>query len=197
MYASRTTQFIVGIFVALGIAAIIYLSVRLGNVGLFPAPSYTLFASFDNIGGLRTGDQVEIAGVRIGKVEGISLEDNRARVGLTINRGVEVDSDAIAAIKTTGLIGDKYVSIQLGAGDTLANDGTIRQTQSTFAIEDIVGQLINSYGSKGPSGSAAGQEGGADSTGATGSTGEAAGASAPGMPGMQSSPAGGAPGSGK
>jgi phospholipid/cholesterol/gamma-HCH transport system substrate-binding protein len=159
MYASRTTQFIVGIFTLLGIAALIYLSVRLGNVGLFPAPQYTLYANFDNIGGLKTGDDVEISGVKVGHVSSISLKDYRAHVGMQIRDGIQVDSDAIAAIKTTGLIGDKYVAIELGSGEPLKNDSTIRQTQSTFAIEDLIGQLINNYGTKGSSGGGGGGNG--------------------------------------
>jgi phospholipid/cholesterol/gamma-HCH transport system substrate-binding protein len=147
MYASRFTQFIVGIFALLGIAALVYLSVRLGNIGLFPRPGYTLYANFDNISGLKTGDQVQLAGVLVGKVQSISLQDNRAHVGLRINNGVEIDTDAIAAIKTSGIIGDKYVSIALGAGEqSLTSGGTIRQTQSAFILEDAIGQLINNSG---------------------------------------------------
>ncbi|MGH8014300.1 MAG: outer membrane lipid asymmetry maintenance protein MlaD [Candidatus Binataceae bacterium] len=156
MYASRTTKFIAGIFTLLGIVALIYLSARLGNVGLMPAPQYTLYANFDNIGGLKTGDDVEISGVKVGHVRTISLKNYRAHVGMSIKDGIQVDNEAIAAIKTTGLIGDKYVAIELGAGEPLKNDGIIRQTQSTFSIEDIVGQLINSYGTKSSSSGAGG-----------------------------------------
>jgi phospholipid/cholesterol/gamma-HCH transport system substrate-binding protein len=148
MYASRTTQFIVGIFALLGIAALVILSVSLGKISLFPPPGYTLYASFDNISGLKTGDQVQLAGVQVGKVMSISIKDYRARVAMRINQGVPIDEDAIAAIKTSGIIGDKYVSIQLGPSDhILKNDDTIRQTQSAFVLEDAIGQLINSSGS--------------------------------------------------
>jgi phospholipid/cholesterol/gamma-HCH transport system substrate-binding protein len=149
MYASRTTQFIVGIFAVLGIAALGYLSMRLGRIELFPAPGYSLAANFDNISGLKTGDQVQLAGVPVGKVMRISLLSNgdRAHVEMRLNKGVEIDSDAIAGIKTSGLIGDKYVAIQLGGGDTLSNGATIRHTQSAFVLEDAIGQLINSSGS--------------------------------------------------
>src|SRR5271169_4538549 len=105
MYASRITQFIVGIFALLGIAALAFLSIRLGRVDLFPTPGYTIYANFDNISGLKTGDLIEIAGVRVGKVTAIELKDNRARVGLRMDEGIDVDSDAIAAVKTSGIIG--------------------------------------------------------------------------------------------
>jgi phospholipid/cholesterol/gamma-HCH transport system substrate-binding protein len=148
MYASRITQFIVGIFALLGIAALAFLSIRLGRVDLFPTPGYTIYANFDNISGLKTGDLIEIAGVRVGKVTAIELKDNRARVGLRMDEGIDVDSDAIAAVKTSGIIGDKYVSVALGGGDkTLHNGDTLRQTQSAFVLEDAIGQLINTSGS--------------------------------------------------
>jgi phospholipid/cholesterol/gamma-HCH transport system substrate-binding protein len=150
MYASRTTQFIVGIFALLGIAALAILSLSLGKLSLLPTPGYTLYASFDNISGLKTGDQIQLDGVQIGKVEHIGLKDMRARVALRVNEGVQIDKEAIAAIKTSGIIGDKYVSIAPGYSDhILANDDTIMHTQDAIVIEDLIGQLVNNAGSGG------------------------------------------------
>ena len=150
MYASRTTQFIVGIFALLGIAALAILSLSLGKLSLLPAPGYTLFASFDNISGLKTGDQVQLDGVQIGKVTHIGLKDMRARVALRVNEGVQIDKEAIAAIKTSGIIGDKYVSVAPGYSDRILVDGdTIMHTQDAFVLEDAIGQLINNAGSGG------------------------------------------------
>jgi phospholipid/cholesterol/gamma-HCH transport system substrate-binding protein len=161
MYASRITQFIVGLFALLGIAALAYLSIRLGRVDLFPKPGYTIYANFDNIAGLKTGDLVEIAGVQVGKVSTITLIDNRARVALRINDGFEIDTDAIAAVKTSGIIGDKYISVALGGGEkNLANGDTLRQTQSAFVLEDAIGQLINNSGSSSSSSSLNGSSSG-------------------------------------
>jgi phospholipid/cholesterol/gamma-HCH transport system substrate-binding protein len=166
MYASRLTQLIVGVFALLGIAALVYLSVRLGNVGIFPAPGYTLYANFDNISGLKAGDQVQLAGVPIGKVQSISLQNNRAHVGMRINLGVEIDIDAIVAIKTSGIIGDRYVSVALGPSEhNLSDGGTIRQTQSAFVLEDAIGQLINGSG-----GSSKSSEGGSSGNQTAGSS---------------------------
>jgi len=152
MYASRTTQLIVGIFAILGIIALAILSLSLGKISIFPAPGYTLYASFDNISGLKPGDQVQLDGVQIGKVLQIGLKDFRARVAMHVNQGVEIDKDAIAAIKTSGIIGDKYVSIALGPSDQyLKNGDAIRETQSAFVLEDAIGQLINNSGSSGES----------------------------------------------
>jgi len=145
MQASRTTQFIVGIFALLGIAALAVLSLRLGKLELLPAPGYTIYANFDNISGLKQDDRVEIAGVQIGKVTNIALDRDRARIAMRLDSGVKVDDQAIAAIKTSGIIGDKYVSIALGPGDRdLTDGGTLRQTQSAFVLEDAIGQLISS-----------------------------------------------------
>lgn len=145
MYASRTTQFVVGLFALIGIGALIFLSVRLGRVELFPPPGYTLHADFDNVSGLKPGDQVLLDGVAIGKVTAIGLHDNRAHVELRIDRGVEIDDEAFAAIKSSGIIGDKFVAIALGPGDrTLTNGTVIRHTQSSVVLEDLIGQLINS-----------------------------------------------------
>ncbi len=152
MYATRTTQLIVGIFASLGIIALAILSLSLGKLTLLPRPGYTLYASFDNISGLKTGDQVQLAGVQVGKIVQIELKDLRARVAMRVDDGVPIDKDAIASIKTSGIIGDKYVSIALGPSDRILKDGeTIRQTQSAFVLEDAIGQLINSSGSSGDS----------------------------------------------
>jgi phospholipid/cholesterol/gamma-HCH transport system substrate-binding protein len=150
MYATRTTQLIVGIFAILGIIALMILSVSLGKISLLPTPGYTLYASFDNISGLKAGDQVQLAGVQVGKVSQIQLKNFRAQIAMRVDDGVEIDDGAIAAVKTSGIIGDKYVSIALGPSDHyLKNGDTIHQTQSAFVLEDAIGQLINSSGSGG------------------------------------------------
>src|ERR1700730_8135361 len=163
MYASWTTKLIVGIFALAGIAALALLSLRLGRVELFNSKGYELFANFDNISGLKTGDQVEIAGVQVGKVIAISLKDYRAQVAMRLNEGVHVDTDAIASIKTSGIIGDKYVSISLGGGELLASGGVIRRTQSAFVLEDAIGQLINGNGTSSSGGSGGGSGNGTSS----------------------------------
>ena len=93
MYASRTTKLIVGVFTLLGILALADLSLRLGKLELFSTPSYLLYANFDNITGLKVGDQVQIAGVKVGKVADTTLQDDQARVAMQIDDGVQVDSE--------------------------------------------------------------------------------------------------------
>ena len=168
MYASWTTKLIVGLFALAGIVALGILSLRLGKIELFNNKGYVIYANFDNISGLKTGDQVEIAGVQVGKVISISLKDYRASVGLRINDGVHVDTEAIASIKTSGIIGDKYVSISLGGGEhDIADGGVIRRTQSAFVLEDAIGQLINGNGSSSPGGGSGSGSGGASGSGAS------------------------------
>jgi phospholipid/cholesterol/gamma-HCH transport system substrate-binding protein len=155
MYASRTTQFIVGIFGLIGIGALSVLAFTLGRIPLVAAPHYVLSAMFDNVSGLKANDAVQIAGVRVGKVDSITLSQKteRARVILQINDGVMVDDDAIASIKTSGIIGDKYVSLSIGGGEPLKDGGTIMHTESSFVLEDAIGQLINGTGGKSSGGS--------------------------------------------
>jgi phospholipid/cholesterol/gamma-HCH transport system substrate-binding protein len=150
MYASRTTQFIVGIFGLVGIAALSVLAFTLGRIPLIAPPHYTLYAMFDNVSGLKVNDAIQIAGVKVGKVAVINLsqKNERALVTLQLNEGIMVDEDAIASIKTSGIIGDKYVAISIGAGDPLKDSGTIVKTESSFVLEDAIGQLVNSGGGK-------------------------------------------------
>ncbi|HEY2107429.1 MAG TPA: MlaD family protein [Candidatus Binataceae bacterium] len=150
MYASPTTQFLVGIFALAGLAALAFLSFRLGKLELFAPPGYVIYASFDNVSGLKVGDDVEIDGVSVGKVISVSLVNERAKVAMRINRGVKIDDEAMAAIRTRGIIGDKYVAISPGPSDKYLSDGgIIRQTESAFVLEDAIGALINNMGSGG------------------------------------------------
>ena len=151
MYASRTTQFIVGIFGIVGIAALSVLAFTLGRIPLVAPAHYDLAADFDNVSGLKVNDGVQIAGVRVGKVASIVLmqKSGRARATLQIHDGVAIDDDAIASIKTSGIIGDKFVAISLGGGDPLKDGGTITHTESSFILEDAIGQLINGGGKGG------------------------------------------------
>jgi phospholipid/cholesterol/gamma-HCH transport system substrate-binding protein len=151
MYASRTTQFIVGLFGLVGIAALSVLAFTLGRIPLVAKPHYTVYAMFDNVSGLKVNDAIQIAGVKVGKVASITLsqKNERARVILEMNEGIMVDEDAIASIKTSGIIGDKYVAISIGGGDPLKDEGVITHTESSFVLEDAIGQLVNSGGKGG------------------------------------------------
>jgi phospholipid/cholesterol/gamma-HCH transport system substrate-binding protein len=129
----------VGVFLLIGIFSLIYISVKLGKLEVLGREGYTLYASFENAGGLKSGASVEIAGVKIGTVGSVQLNNYQALVGLTITRNVKIQDDAIASIKTAGLLGEKYVEITPGASDRILwNGGSIRETESAIDIQDLI-----------------------------------------------------------
>ncbi len=134
----------VGIFVLIGIIALGYLSVELGRLEMIGVRGYTVYAEFERAGGIKPGSVVEIAGVEVGKVKSIRLnEDYQALVELTIRYDVELQEDAIASIKTKGLIGERYIQITPGGSDRIIPDGgRLRETESAIDIEEIISKFI-------------------------------------------------------
>ena len=132
---------VVGIFVVIGLLCIGYMTVKLGNVGFLGENTYSLYAKFNTVTGLRVGNPVNMLGLEIGRVEKFTIdqENQVVKVQFKINKGIEIFDDAIASIKTEGLIGDKYVAIDPGGGgDLLANGDTITDTNSPTDIMDLV-----------------------------------------------------------
>ena len=132
---------IVGIFVVIGLLCIAYMTVKLGNVGFIGENTYSLFGKFSTVTGLRVGNPVNMLGLEIGRVEAFKMDQQNQRVivKFEIDKGIEIYDDAIASIKTEGLIGDKYVSIDPGgSGDLLKNGDTITETNSPTDIMDLV-----------------------------------------------------------
>ncbi|MBI9112069.1 outer membrane lipid asymmetry maintenance protein MlaD [Maridesulfovibrio ferrireducens] len=141
-YSKETT---VGLFVLIGLLLIVYMSVKLGDVRILSDSHYHVSASFNDISGLRINAPVEIMGVPVGFVDNISLnlETQKAIVGLSLENKIELTDDAIASIKTSGLIGDKYVKIALGGvGDPIEPGGTIIETESAIDIEDLISKYV-------------------------------------------------------
>ena len=133
----------VGLFVVLGLLALGYLSVKLGQIQLGGGNTYTLTAVFPTVTGLQAGATVEVAGVQIGRVEKINLEDFEAVVTLRLESRVQLQDDAIASIRTRGLIGEKYVRITPGGSDHLiADGGRIHEVEAPFDFEDLLSQFI-------------------------------------------------------
>jgi len=133
----------VGIFVVVGILALGYLSIKLGRVSFLGSTGYVVTVDFPGTGGLKAGSAVEIAGVEIGRVESIALVDYQARVTLRIQGGVKLQDDAIASIKTKGLIGERYVRISPGASDKLiAAGGKIREVEAPVDLEELISKYI-------------------------------------------------------
>lgn len=138
-----TVEFSVGLFVLIGLICVGYLTIKLGKKELVGDRYYRLTARFTSISGLKQGAMVEMAGVQIGKVETIRLdqENYQAVVTLKVEKTVPIFGDSIASVKTSGLIGDKYVSISPGGVDErLADGGTISETESAIDLEKILSQ---------------------------------------------------------
>ena len=141
-----TVEFAVGFFTLISLVASAWLAVGLGGIELFGSDKYTILAEFDNVSGLKGGASVEIGGVPIGEVAAITLKDPQAIVVMKINPKVKIQDDDIAAIRTKGIIGDRYVKISRGASEIFLEPGdTIIDTESVVDIEDIIGKLIHNF----------------------------------------------------
>lgn len=139
----RATEIVVGLFVVAGLLCAGYLAIRLGKLEAFGNSGYVVYADFANVAGLRPGDSVEIAGVGVGRVDSLTLVEDRARLALRIDTGVAVQEDAIASVRARGLIGDKFIAISPGASDrNVPNGGRIRETESPPDITDLIGRMI-------------------------------------------------------
>ena len=137
----------VGIFVIIGLVCVAYLTIKLGKMEISSSDTYSSHAKFNSIAGLRVGANIEIAGVNVGRVSDIKLEQNDegslAVVTLKIKNGVELSDTAIASVKTSGLIGDKYISISPGGSpDMLKNGQEITDTESALDIESMISKYI-------------------------------------------------------
>jgi phospholipid/cholesterol/gamma-HCH transport system substrate-binding protein len=138
---------IVGIFVVVGILCLAYLSIKLGKMELLGGNYYGLSASFSSVSGLKAGASVEIAGVEIGRVDRIELDLSRgymATVFMKIKTSVKLTDDSIATIRTSGIIGDKFVLIKPGGSEKLlADGGKIRETESALDLEQLISEYIH------------------------------------------------------
>ncbi len=136
-------EFAVGLFVLAGILCLGYLSVKLGKMEVIGGGGYEIQALFSNSGGLKTGASVVISGVEVGRVKRISLEDYQAKVVMVLTEDVKIQEDAIASIKTKGLIGEKYVEITPGASDIVLKPGErIRDTQPAVDLEQLISSFV-------------------------------------------------------
>jgi len=137
------TEIVVGLFVLVGILCLGYLAIKLGKLEVLGRSGYAVYADFPTVAGLKVGDPVEIAGVRVGRVDGIGLADDRARLTLRLENNVKLQDDAIASVRARGLIGDKFVLITPGASDKLIQPGgVIRETESPPDIPDLIGKFV-------------------------------------------------------
>jgi len=137
-------ELIVGVFVLAGVAAVAYLALKIGAGTLVGGDTYTLKARFTNSGGLNPGSNVIVSGVPVGRVEKVTLNpaDYSSVVEFTVRKDVKLPADSIASIKTTGLIGDKFLALAPGGDDQfLAAGALITDTESTVDLESLISRF--------------------------------------------------------
>jgi len=137
-------ELVVGVFVFVGLLCLAYLSLKLGKLEMIGGDVYEVEAQFNSASGLRPGSTIEIAGVEVGRVRGITLIEDRAKVKLAVNNTVKLYTDTFASIKTRGIIGEKFLSLSPGGGgDPLKPGDTIRDTESGLDLEELVSQYVH------------------------------------------------------
>jgi phospholipid/cholesterol/gamma-HCH transport system substrate-binding protein len=144
MNSNSRAEIAVGLFLVLGLAAFGWLAFRLGEVSwLTGGKTYTLYAEFENVAGIRTGSEVQIAGVAVGSVAELRLNDEgRAVAAFKLNKGVQVPKDSMASVKSQGIIGDKFIRIQPGGDEASYQPGeTIVDTESSLDIESLISKF--------------------------------------------------------
>ncbi len=138
------TEYIVGLFVIAGFGAIVYLALNLGEVPfLTKASTYTVEAEFENVSGVKNGAPVQVAGVNVGQVSNLTLnEDRLAQLTLQVDNTLKIPLDSIVSVKSQGIIGDKYIQISLG-GDTefFEENELILDTESAVDIESLISKF--------------------------------------------------------
>jgi phospholipid/cholesterol/gamma-HCH transport system substrate-binding protein len=143
MMRKLDTAFFVGLFMIAGIVCLGYLSVKIARLEILGMRGYEVRAIFSNSGALKTGSSVAIAGVEVGRIKSITLHDYQAEVVMNIRNDVKLQEDAIAAIKTKGLIGEKYIEITPGASEKIIHaGGKIRETLPPVDFEQLISQYV-------------------------------------------------------
>lgn len=141
---SRKIEFAVGLFVIAGLAAAAYLAIRIGGGRLVSPDTYELTARFTNASGLKPGSSVRVAGVSIGDVTKVTLkpDDMAALVSFRVPAALKLDDDTVAAVKSTGLIGEKFISLKPGGSGTALKAGAlIVDTESSVDLEDVIARF--------------------------------------------------------
>ena len=148
MQPSPARDLIVGLFVLAGLAALAYLSIQVGGMAYTGPGGLQIYATFEEVGGLRPRAPIAIAGVKVGQVSEIRLDgDLRARVTLDLDPSLQLPVDSSARIVTSGLLGDQFITLEPGAEeDMLASGGEIDFTESAISLESLIGKFVNDAG---------------------------------------------------
>jgi phospholipid/cholesterol/gamma-HCH transport system substrate-binding protein len=137
-------EVVVGALLLLGAMGLVYFSIRLGQINIFGSWGYDIQADFSTVGGLQTGAVIQLAGVEIGRVEAVDLVDYHARVTMKVRHGVRLPEDSKAAIKSTGLIGERHIEIIPGKDNAqIPPGGHIQNTESPVDIPELIAQFIH------------------------------------------------------
>ena len=139
-----------GLFVLAGLGALAYLTFQVGGLSWRGNGGLTVYAAFDDVGGLKQRSPVSISGVKVGEVSGVELDELlRARVVLELDGTLEVPADSAARILTSGVLGDQFVALEPGAEDDILQSGDeIELTESALSIERLIGRFVNDAGLK-------------------------------------------------
>jgi phospholipid/cholesterol/gamma-HCH transport system substrate-binding protein len=148
MQSSPIRDLVVGLFVLAGLAALGYLTFQVGGLSYKVPGGFELYASFDDIGGLKERAPISISGVKVGQVASVELDDLlRARVKLDVDPSLELPVDSAARILTSGLLGDQFVALEPGAEEDILRPGDeIEFTESALSIEKLIGKFVNDAG---------------------------------------------------
>ena len=145
MQSSPIRDLVVGMFVLVGLVAIGYLTFQVGGISWKVPGGFTLYATFDDIGGLKERAPVSVSGVKVGQVMGVELDElMRARVTLDLTPNLELPVDSSASIRTSGILGDQFIALEPGAEDDMLQAGEeIGFTESALSLERLVGKFVN------------------------------------------------------
>lgn len=143
MISRHSVEIVVGVFVLAGVVTLAHLSVGLARREVVRGRGYEVKAIFSDVGGLRTGAAVTVAGVEVGKVSRIDLKDYQGEVTLYLDAHLRLRADSIASIRTRGLIGEKFVAISPGGDDAIIGDGgAIVETEPAVDLEQLVSKFV-------------------------------------------------------
>ncbi|ACL06112.1 outer membrane lipid asymmetry maintenance protein MlaD [Desulfatibacillum aliphaticivorans] len=137
----QSIELVVGVFVLVCLLCVAYLTVKVGRMDVLGGDTYQVSARFQSVEGLKTGADVQIAGVGVGKVSNVIIDpmDLVAVVTLQVDKGIELTEDTIASVRTAGLIGDKYIKLTPGGADEVLQDGDqIEETESAIDIMELI-----------------------------------------------------------
>jgi phospholipid/cholesterol/gamma-HCH transport system substrate-binding protein len=148
MQSSSTRDLAVGLFVLGGLMALAYLTFQVGGLSYKVPGGFVLYATFDDIGGLKDRAPVSVSGVKVGQVTGVELDELlRARVEMDLDPGLELPIDSAARILTSGVLGDQFIALEPGAEEDMLTTGEdVEFTESALSIEKLIGKFVNDAG---------------------------------------------------